>query len=493
MKKIMILSTLASLLSTPCLAANVNPDIPDSTVLYCQVAHPIANAAVKNLPTPPKGAVVAVYQNGQVCYFSYGQLSSIGVPPDQRSIFQISSITKTFTATILALKQISGLNVKASVANQAAKIGIDLQPNFRAVNYFQLATFTSGLPDMPDLNTNLGYPLAFQVYTQPDFVKFLNNFPGPKRGLPSPYEYSNVSYGFLGQLLMAMDGYTDLTNPKQFDLWINQHINKDLGLYCTSADPSNMAGRCNTDINLAEGYHYDATSNSHLKVAPLPWVPFAAASSLYSRAIDLVIYARAYLGETEINGVKVPPQLTKAMKLARTPTDIKLDNSAPDLQAYAWIIKPKTINLYPQNIVMQSGGVAGYSSCIYLNPDRDLAVIVLMNTRQPSGSECVANDYILQRIPNVYTATVKLPTESSTTVVINDMQNNTLWELDSYQPTRKIAIPAGSSVRFVSEDTDNSCVVSVSEGGTWTQSHCSGGLPLPGASDGGTIMVPQGY
>lgn len=492
MKTTIISVAIALIFWLPCFAA-VDSDLPNSNVLYCKIVDPIANAAVKKLTIPPKGTVIAVYQHGQTCYYNFGQLSSLGVPPDERSIFQISSLTKTFTATILALKQISGLNVKSSVTNQAAKIGIQLQPNFKAVNYFQLATFTSGLPDMPNLNINLGYPLAFQVYQQSDFVNFLNSFPGPKQGLPSPYGYSNVSYGFLGQLLMSMDGYTDFTNAKQFDLWINRNINKDLLMYCTSADPNNMAGRCNPDINLAQGYQYDPHSNAHLKVAALPWVPFAAAASLYSRAIDLVIYARAYLGETEIDGVKIPPQLTKAMKLARTPTDIRINNSVPDLQAYAWIVKPRTANLYPQNIVMQSGSVAGFTSCIYLNPDRSLAVIVLMNTRQPTGTECVANDYILQGIPNVYTAMIKLPSESSSTVLINDMQNETLWELDSYQPKRLIAIPAGSSVRFVSGDTNNSCKVSVSENGVWSRSQCSGGLPLPESKNGGTIVVPQGF
>src|SRR5262250_2274444 len=48
------------------------------------------------------GVVVGVYDRGQRDVFAYGRARDDGGPPDARTLFEIASITKTFTAALLA-------------------------------------------------------------------------------------------------------------------------------------------------------------------------------------------------------------------------------------------------------------------------------------------------------------------------------------------------------------------------------------------------------
>lgn len=336
------------------------------------------------------GVAVGLYLAGRECYFGYGttRLGS-GATPTRRTLFEIGSVTKTFTATMLALREVHNpafdarSPVNTSGIPCAGRVCLKLANGMQDLTYRELATFTGGLPDDP---TNLT-GTDMRQYTQADFIAYLNSLAAPPSGLPAANRYSNSGYGFLGQLLMALDGYHDFDDPDafraSFDRWIGRAILGPLAMTCTAADVTILQPACNAGLETATGYRYEHGRYVEVR-RPWPWVPWGPAGALRSDAEDLVHYAAAYLGAVEVGGVRVPSDLSQAMALAITPTEVTLPggNSA-NRQAYAWVVHGAS---NPANaFVVKDGGTAGFSSCIAMMPARKAGAVILVNSARAAA------------------------------------------------------------------------------------------------------------
>ena len=119
------------------------------------------------------GGNVSVYHSGD---FGPGQ-----PPLDDRTMFQIGSLTKTFTATLLASMVLDG-RVKLDQAVQSvAPQGVRI-PSYggQAITFANLAEHNSGLPRLPtNLPGDLNDPYA--AYTPALFAQFLSTYTLPQR------------------------------------------------------------------------------------------------------------------------------------------------------------------------------------------------------------------------------------------------------------------------------------------------------------------------
>ncbi len=304
----------------------------------------------------PAGVAVGVYHRGAIRYFNFGVADPAGRQINERTIFEIGSVTKTFTATLLAEAVKAGrIDLNASIV-QYLPPALTLQPAARAVTPLELATFTSGLPDNPRNLPRTIRRRGIEYYTVADFFSYLSHWtPGGK--LPAPYRYSNAGVGLLGFLVAgSIEGWEGQVRDK---------ITTPLAMTDTRVRPSEEQ-----QARLAKGFRRSG------RPAPVwPLYAWAAAGALRSTAHDLVTYLAANLGHSGVNGSNAPPELIAAMADARQ-THFQIRKSA-FRQALTWRVRKHGER--GEEIVFKNGGTAGFSSFIGYNPAKDLGVVILAN------------------------------------------------------------------------------------------------------------------
>jgi CubicO group peptidase (beta-lactamase class C family) len=335
------------------------------------------------------GAVVTLKLGEQPCVFFFGEIEKgSGVTPDINTVFELASVTKTFTTAILALRAGQGLKVDDPVKPHLPS-GYVLTANEDQVTYQQLATFTGGF--------SWSYPPGFtccEHFSQSDFVDAVNEV-DPTDGTPIPGEsnlptvnhYSNGSIGFLGQILMHMDssrGQQYSFDAAGFSKWILDNLTGPLLMRNTSVNPGGV---------WATGYNRKGDAQS-----PFPWEPWGAAGALRSTTADMLLFLEANIcahhqsdpqcsgfpGDvlTALAEAHRPNEYTPPGNLLADPTIYVGPCGSRVEQAWAWqYLAPPASNPNGDTpIISKLGGHSGFSSWIGFNPDKKYGLVILLNT-----------------------------------------------------------------------------------------------------------------
>jgi CubicO group peptidase (beta-lactamase class C family) len=152
--------------------------------------------------------VVGVYKDGRSHVKGYGSLTpGADVPPDDDTVFQIASVSKLFTASLL--QRLCDQGVLRLDATLGELIGgrWPLAPRVRAVTLRQLATHTSGLPSIP---RSLQAEAASRAAGQPALADPYNHLgpehvfhylaTAPDQGRSGRFNYANLGMGLLGHV-----------------------------------------------------------------------------------------------------------------------------------------------------------------------------------------------------------------------------------------------------------------------------------------------------
>jgi serine-type D-Ala-D-Ala carboxypeptidase/endopeptidase len=173
-------------------------------------------------PMALRGLVVGLVHDGRSEVRGYGKAGQSGGLPDGESLFQIASVTKPFTALLLAQ-----LVAEGKVAYDDVAITFKDKP----VTYRQLVTHTSGLPL---LASNLPHG------SMEEFRRFLGEY-SLTREPGCRFEYSVLGYSVLGLCLSEKCG------SGTFEASLTSRVLGPLGMSSTSfelskADESRFAG-----------------------------------------------------------------------------------------------------------------------------------------------------------------------------------------------------------------------------------------------------------
>lgn len=230
------------------------------------------------------GMAVAVYVDGQPHYFTYGVASKAdGRPVTADTLFEIGSLSKTYTATLAALASAEGkLDLQASARKyQPALAGTPLGE----VSVLELGAYSADcLPlQFPDEVQSAEQTLAFFQHWQPR----------TKHGTQRCY--SNPSLGLFGDLAAR-------AQHRPFAEVMTDHLLPQLGLRHTYLQvPGSAQGL------YAQGY--DA-QNRPVHVGPGPYAD--QAYGIKTSANDLLRYLRLQMQPAELT-----PALRKAMAVTQ--------------------------------------------------------------------------------------------------------------------------------------------------------------------------------
>jgi len=150
-------------------------------------------------------AVGIVDRNGVRRTLAYGPNAGVA-PFDDRTVFEIGSITKTFTTAILADMVRKGeVSLDDPVAKFLPPGTVVPSRDGKQITLIDLATQTSGLPRMPANFTPKNAANPYADYTPAQMYDFLKSYQ-LTRGIGEKYEYSNLGLGLLGHALALRAG-----------------------------------------------------------------------------------------------------------------------------------------------------------------------------------------------------------------------------------------------------------------------------------------------
>jgi serine-type D-Ala-D-Ala carboxypeptidase/endopeptidase len=170
----------------------------------------------------PSAIIIGVFRNGEKTVYGYGDAGLGFGAPRSNTIFEIGSITKTFTATLLSELISDGLVSLDDPINKYLPANVH-PPSYKGENITirHLVTHTSGLPrDASTFFSDITDPGRLSESTNDDIYTFLNDisvsaypFDDYTNGNELPYlgtryRYSNVGVGILGHILELASGKT---------------------------------------------------------------------------------------------------------------------------------------------------------------------------------------------------------------------------------------------------------------------------------------------
>jgi serine-type D-Ala-D-Ala carboxypeptidase/endopeptidase len=292
------------------------------------------------------GIAVAWLEDGKVNYYNYG-FSNIAAkqPVSSKTLFEIGSITKTFTCSVLSLLVVrKELALDDAAQKYLSTIKLP-EKNGKQITLLNLATAHSGLSRMPT-NFSPADPMNPYVdYTEKQLSELLSSYklswePGYQ------YEYSNLGMGTLGFLLTQYKKTT-------YSNLVRENLFRPLGMKQTFISGERKSK------DLATGY---------ADKAPMPawtWADqsvLTGAGGIVSNTEDMMKYLVAQLENSNT-------PLNNAFKEAH-----KERTTAGTMQiGLGWHIKD-------HKYIWHNGGTGGFRSFAGFDPEKKRAIVILTNS-----------------------------------------------------------------------------------------------------------------
>ena len=319
-------------------------------------------------------------------------------PVDGQTVFEIGSITKVFTALLLADAMEKGtLSLGTPVATLLPSSVIMPEDKQTPITLGDLATHMSGLPRLP---TNLVPADMSNPYTGYDAAK-LYTFLSSHKPLRRPgveHEYSNLGAGLLGHAIALQAG-------SSYEQLVVSRIAAPLGMKDTA-----ISSRPDWAKRRATGH--DAAMEP---VSDWDLDALQGAGALRSTVDDLLLFLEAAMGKTAS-----PLAPAFATLLA---TRQPLGNGDGDQQALGWVISGKG----DKQFIWHNGGTGGYRSFVGYRPSTGVGVVALSNASTDVGVDDIGRHLLNRNAP------LAPPTVKHTAITIDPAR------YDAYVGTYRLA------------------------------------------------------
>lgn len=321
-------------------------------------------------PATDGGVTIGVVQHGVRRIFSYGT-----VKPD--SVFEIGSITKTFTGLLLA----------QSVAQKKARLDEPVRALLPAgtvaapasgpeITLLDLSAQRSGLPRLPDNLKPVDPANPYADYDMKALYAFLGTH-GVALPAKPEFGYSNLGVGLLGQALAERAGTT-------YEALLRKEITGPLGMRdtainLTTALRARFVPGHDGDHKPAHAWDIDA---------------LAGAGAIRSTAADMLTYLEAQLHPDHL-----PRTVSGTAEGKTLPAALAASHAVQGEAMRGMHIALNWLRIDESGSFWHNGATGGYSAFALFNPDADFAVVVLSNTSV--GDRSFADDlgaHVAQRL-----------------------------------------------------------------------------------------------
>jgi D-alanyl-D-alanine carboxypeptidase len=293
------------------------------------------------------GISVAVVQDGNVVLAKgYGVANvELFVPATENTVYQLASVTKTFTVTAVMMLVEDG---KVGLDDKINARLPDLPAAWGEVTVRHLLNHTSGIKSYTSVRDF--FKTARKDYTHREILDLvakepLEFAPGEK------WSYNNTGYFLLGMLIEKVSG-------KKYGEFLSEKIFKPLMMTQTRVNDMRAVIQ-----NRAQGYTWDGQRLMNGEYVS-PTQPFAA-GMLVSTVSDLVKWDAALRTQS----------LLKPSSLDQMWTPTKLSKGGEAEYGFGWEVK----KVNGHRLIGHGGGIPGFSTHLSRFVDDHLTVIVLMN------------------------------------------------------------------------------------------------------------------
>jgi serine-type D-Ala-D-Ala carboxypeptidase/endopeptidase len=283
------------------------------------------------------GVVIGLFERGEQRVLTYGVAK-------EDSLFEIGSITKTFTGLILSEMVVEKKLSLDTPVRELLPPGTVAKPDGPEITLLSLATHHSGMARMPD-NFHPADPAnPYADYTEKDLFQYV-----AKTGLAlkpdAKFQYSNVGMGLLGDALAHKAGETYSELLKQ-DVLEPLHMEHTFIVLPAAKQGNFLAGHNGMDKPV-HAWDLDA---------------MAPAGGIRSDVRDMLKYMAAQLHPP-------PGTVAQAVELQH---ELRADMDGAKI-AINWMFDPRDANYD------HGGATGGFTSYAFFNAKNDVAGVILVN------------------------------------------------------------------------------------------------------------------
>ena len=309
------------------------------------------------------GMSIGLYKGGKIYYYGYGEtVKGNNTPPNEKTFFEIGSITKTYTAIATQLMLLE----KNQTINQTIRESLPdsipvLEKEGEEVTFKHLLNHTSGIPYFPGnfdiFNSADELAESIKLYDKNKLFTFLKQ--NPLLFKPGEYlEYSNTAYGLLGLLL-------EQHYKKSFAAVLQEKMFNPLGLLETKTLIEQ------TDLTRWSKGYEEGEPVSYLN----DWNVLAGSGVLKSTLKDVLKYGISNL---------IPPSglLGEAIKQSHQVTYLPFSDAGKyKINGRLGWFQYINNELPNSRFIFHNGSTGGYNSELFINTETNSVLVILFNTR----------------------------------------------------------------------------------------------------------------
>lgn len=258
-------------------------------------------------------------------------------------VFEIGSVGKTFTATLLAILAENNL---VNLTDKVDKFQPDL-PFAKDITLLQLATHTSGLPSYPFRGFTLNFGKASRNFSHADYNDFLNGIKKPLK--TGKVKYSNLGMALLGNILADYLGIT-------YEEAVKKYILIPLGMTDT-----HVSSTAYDDKRLVKGHSGKGETVPHFQ-----WSCMEPAGVWRSTTTDMMVFLKANLGYSGEFWKNLMKKMTSPV----------FDDHKREHMGLSWILyRNKVLG----DFAWHNGQTLGQKSVVVCAKDTGSAIVILSN------------------------------------------------------------------------------------------------------------------